>query len=183
MAGPEADDFLAQLARWAAADRTARAVSERARTRSLVDQAAGAATWAGLLVDLAEAQARVACSLPGGTKVTGRIVGVGRDFAGVERPGAGPVLMRTEALTAVAPAGPPVGRPGGDRRPALDLTFEAALEALAGEGAPVLVRTPGESFTGRVSACGTDLFTLLLEGAGRRPVHLPMRAIVAVELR
>lgn len=193
MAGPEAsgfeprefeaEDFLARLARWSAADRAARAVSERARTRSLVEQAAGAATWTGLLVDLAEVEARVACSLVGGGKVTGRLVGVGRDFAVVERPGAGPVLIRLDGVTAVAPASPVLPAPGGDRRPALDLTFAAALDLLAGEGAPVVVRTATEAFTGRVTACGTDVLTMVLEGGARRVVHLPLRAVAAVELR
>jgi hypothetical protein len=59
----------------------------------------------------------------------------------------------------------------------------AALDALAGEAVPVLVRTPTESFAGRVSACGTDVVTLMLEGVGRRVVHLPVRAVAAVELR
>jgi hypothetical protein len=192
---PDPDDLLADLARWSAADRAARAASGRARVRALVDQSAASATWAGLLVDLAEAGAEVVCSLAGGTRVSGRLVGMGRDFAVVERAGARPVLVRTDAITSLAPgagsgagapgAGPGAapGRPGGQRRPPRDLNLAAALDALAGEGAPVVLRAAGEAITGTVTACGVDMVTLRSEGAARRTVHVPLGAVVCVELR
>jgi hypothetical protein len=195
--GPGSDDLLAQLARWSAAERAARAASGRARARSLIEQSAAEATLSGLLVDLAEEAAEVTLGLasmerafgrgigPGAGQVSGRLVGVGRDVLIVERPGRGAALVRTAAVTSVTPLGSVVGpaRPGGQRPPGLDLTMAAALDSLGADGAPVTVRTADATFAGVVLACGQDVVTLRTEGAERRPVYLALGAIMCVELR
>jgi hypothetical protein len=181
-----ADRFLAELARWAGAERVAQSASERARLRALVDSSAASATWAGLLLDLAESAAEVVCTVSGGARLAGRLVGVARDFVVVERGGAGvgpPLLVRIDAIGAITPAGGAARQPAGDRSAPLGITFSTALDALAGEGSPVTLRAADEAFTGTVTACGTDVVTLRLEGMARRTVHLPLDAVMWVELR
>ena len=73
------DELVAAFVRWAADQRAATAAADRARARSLRDQATAAATWAGLLVDLAERLASVT-TVVAGQQRSGRLVGVGRDF-------------------------------------------------------------------------------------------------------
>jgi hypothetical protein len=188
---PRPEDLLAELARWSATDRAARAASERARTRDLVDQSAATATWSGLLVDLAEAGTDVTVWLEGGRRVTGRLVGTGRDLIVIEDRSGRPVLVRTGAIDALAPNGegdgPPSsqrsGPPAGRRRPATDLSFAAALDALAAEGSPVKLHSGTEVVTGRLLAAGEDVVTVRSDGAGRRPVHLPLDRVTYVELR
>lgn len=182
---PRPDDFLAELARWAASERVGRSAAERSRTRLLQDQAAATATWAGLLVDLAERRSDVTVSVRAGPAVSGRLVATARDFVVVENRRAVPVMVRTDAVTAVAPSGVGTGaeRPGGHRPPPLDLTLAGALDALAGERAPVVVRAGSDLITGWVVACGQDVVTIRAEGAGARPVYLPVSSVSCVELR
>lgn len=191
---PAPDDFLAELARWSAAEKVGRSVAERSRTRSLQDQAAATATWEGILVDLAEAACEVAVSVRWGRKVTGRLVGTARDFVVIESRRGAPVMVRTAAISAISPstavasaAGPSAvavsGRPGGRRRPPIDLDLAGALDALAAERAPLVVWVGAESFTGWVASCGEDFLTVRAEGAGQRPLYLPMESVVCVELR
>lgn len=169
-------------------------MAERSRTRSLQDQAAATATWEGILVDLAEAACEVTVSVRWGRKVIGRLVGTARDFVVIEGRRGAPVMVRTAAISAVAPSaaapsvpgpsgGAVVGRPGGRRRPPIDLDLAGALDALAAERAPIVVWVGAESFTGWVASCGEDVLTVRAEGAGQRPLYLPMESVVCVELR
>jgi hypothetical protein len=178
------DDFLARLEAWSAADRVARSASERSRTRSLLDRSASDATWAGLLVDLAEAAAEVTVSMGGGRRLTGRLVGTARDFVVMERRRSGPVLIRSAAVRAVTPSADAAGpaRPAGRRTPPRDMSLAGALDALAGEQAPVTLRAGDDTFAGTVVACGEDVVTIRADG-GRSPVYVPLAGLDCVELR
>ena len=182
---PPPDDFLAELARWSAADRVSRAAAERSRTRSLHGQSAADATWAGLLVDLAEARAEVTVSIRTGMKVSGRLMATARDFVVLENRSGAPVMLSTDAISCLAPSAgtSTADRPGGGRRPRLELSLAGALDALAGERAPVVVWAGPESVTGSVVACGEDLVTIRAEGATQRRVYLPLGSVMCVELR
>lgn len=196
--GRDPDGLLAELARWSAHDKAARAASERSRTRSLVQQSAAAATWTGVLVDLAEGQTEVTVWLGAGAKLAGCLVGVGRDFVVLERgaggrAGGGPVLVRSDAVAALVPTPSPgaIRRgPGGERPAPLELTLAGALDALAGEEAPVTVRAGTDAIAGSLVASGEDVLTLRPGGVGAaggagagRLVYVPVRAVTWVELR
>jgi hypothetical protein len=183
----QADEFLASLDRWAALDRAGRAASARARGRALVEQSAGQATWTGLLVDLAERGEPVVLSA-GGSSLSGRVLGVGRDMVVLERPGGGrglerPVLVALGAIEWVRPdpAGRPPVRPGGSRRGAIEVGLGTVLDGLAGEQAPVCVRSAGGETVGTVSACGSDFFTVKTPGG--QVTYVRMAGVVWVELR
>ncbi|HMC40789.1 MAG TPA: hypothetical protein VKI19_14075, partial [Acidimicrobiales bacterium] len=117
-------------------------------------------------------------------RLSGRLAGVGRNFAVVQRPGGHPVLFRAGAVEGLVPAGAPASAAAGGRRaPALDLSLADALDAMAAERLPVSVRTAAETWSGTVVAHGEDYLTLRSEGADRRVIHVADAAVVAVELR
>ena len=177
------DDFLADLARWAARERTHEAAAERSRTRSLADQSVSASTWMGLLVDLAEAGAQVTLSVRPGLARSGRLVGVAHDFVVLEQSGRGPLLVRTDALEAVTPsAGLGPATRAGERGAPTDLSLAAALEALAGERAPASVQIGSQTVTGTITGCGEDVVTIRSDGPSRY-VYAALNAIAWVEIR
>ena len=155
-----------------------------------MEQSAAGATWAGVLVDLAEAGAVVTLWAGTGSKLGGRLVGTARDFVVVEDRRCVPFMVRTAAVTALTPGSEPDPgsgpaaplRPGGQRRPPLDISLAGALDALAAERTPVVVRSGPDAVAGVVIACGEDVITVRAD-AGRRPVYLPVSAVTWVEMR
>ena len=176
--------LLEELARWAASERVAAAAAARSRARSLAAQSAATATWAGVLVDLAEAQATVSAAV-GGTRIAGRLVGVGRDVCVIEAPDGRPAVVRLDAITELSSTGtnPRGPAPGGSRRPASALTLVDVLEAAAAESSPVTLHTAAGAVAGELVALGADVVTLRDPGPSRRQVHLPLAAVAACVLR
>ncbi len=175
----DGESLAAAFGRWAAAERAAEAAGTRSRERSLRDQAAGEATWAGLLVDLAETLAQVTLGV-GARRLTGVLVGVGRDFCALDQRGGYPLLIPNDRIVAVWKEGPA----SGSRFPHLELSFEAALAGLAEERSPVCVHLAGGTqVSGELVGCGTDLVTVRTEAPARRSVHIRTDHIEVCELR
>lgn len=181
-----ADPFLAQLADWAAHSRAAEEATARRTVRQLVDQAAAESTWAGLAVDLAEAETPVVVATAGATW-SGRLVGAGRDFVVITRQAAGPVLVAAEAVLTLGRTDRQAGqagsavRPGGQRRPPLGLDLAGALEALVAEAAPVTAWAGTHRARGRLTSVGRDYLVLIPEG-GPGEVYMTLAALDAVEI-
>jgi hypothetical protein len=183
-AGPGADELVAAFVRWAADQRVAAAASERSRERSLRDQAGASATWAGILVDLAE-QATIVTAVVAGRSRRGRIVGVGRDFCVLESEQGRTALVLLEAISELRPESD-AGRgvPAGDREAAIDLPLSTALALLAEDRHPVATFTgAGFPSTGVLLAAGQDVLTLRADPPGRRLVYVPLSAVALCELR
>jgi hypothetical protein len=184
--GQSGEELVAQFARWAAGQRATDAVKRRTRERSLRDQVVGSATWAGLVVDLAEQSAPVSVTV-GGQRLRGRLVGVGRDFCVLDQPSGRAALIALSALTLLAPEETPssgVGAPGGSRAPGLQMTLAAALAALAEERSPLgLVLAGGHQVEGVLIGAGEDVLTLRTDGRGRRLAHVPLAAVWICEVR
>jgi hypothetical protein len=173
------DSVVAAFARWAAQERVAEAAANRSKERSLREQSAGEATWSGLLVDLAEAQGEVELDV-GARRLSGNLVGIGRDFCVLEQRGRGPALIPSERIVAVWGE----RTASGSRYPHLDLSFGAALAGLADERCPVRVLLAGGSqVSGEMVRCGNDLVTLRTGPAARRTVHVRTSHIEVCELR
>lgn len=176
---------MREFARWAADERTAAAAADRARERSLREQAGASGTWVGLLVDLAERAEVIELTVAGGRR-SGQIVGVGADFCVVEQRGGRPALVATTSMTSVAVAAAHAVRsevvPAGDRPPQLSLSLAGALSALADQRAPVALTTDdGDTFDGEVVSVGQDVVALRLAGARLR--HVALAAVAVCELR
>jgi hypothetical protein len=178
------DDLVAAFQRWAAGERTAEAARNRARERWLRDQASASATWAGVLIDLAEQASTVVVGI-GTLRSTGRIIAVARDFCVVQPAVGRPVLMALDAISAIWPApGGDRTSPGGDRRPSLALSLAGALSALADERVRVsLTLEDGDLVEGALVAVGEDVMTLRTEPPSRRSVYVRLASVRCCEIR
>jgi hypothetical protein len=178
------DELVAAFARWAADQRVVAAAGDRARERSLREQARATATWTGVLVDLAEQGNQVTVMIAGQRR-GGRLVGVGRDFCVLEPDQGRTALISVEHVTELWPDGPARNdAPEGDRSPAIDLPLMAALALLAEERSPVGVfSTGGFETAGDLVAAGDDVLTVRTGTPGRRLVYVPLRALAICDLR
>ena len=185
--GHGGDELVAAFARWAADQRVVAAAGDRARERSLREQARSSATWTGVLVDLAE-QGSPVTVMVAGQRRCGRLVGVGRDFCVLEPDQGRTALIALPQVTELwpdRPAGWALSEPpGGDRSPAIDLPLMAALALLAEDRSPVGVfSTGGLETAGDLVAAGDDVLTLRTGTPVRRLVYVPLRAVAVCELR
>jgi hypothetical protein len=182
--GQEGDDLVAAFARWAAGQRAASAAASRARERSLREQAAASATWAGVIVDLAEQHASVTVAA-GSQKRAGRVVGAGRDFFVLDGAGHGRIiLVALDAVGAIWPDHAVAALPAGARRGAIDMTLMTALALLVEQRAPIWITSPsGLQTAGELVAAGEDVLTLRSDPAARRLTYVPLAAVAMCELR
>jgi hypothetical protein len=177
------EELVAAFARWAAQERTRSAATDRARQRSLGEQALATATWTGILVDLAEQGAEVTVSV-GGRRYTGWIVGVGQDFCVVEQAvRRRPALIPLPHISYVSADQSGRATPSGDRPTGLALSMAAALAALAEERAPVALQVGGDQMEGEVIGVGEDVVTLRSNPPTGRLVHVPLAAVTFCEVR
>ena len=177
--GGEGDSLEALLADAVAAE----AARQRSGERMLRQAAAEEATFAGVLVDLAERGERVAVRTVGGRVHRGVVRAVGRDFAVVQSEtrtstdtGGPRVFVRLAAVTSVRTTDTPADVTG-DRRPPLDTSLAAVLGGLAPDRPRVQVGVAGEGayITGELVSAGFDVLVL------RRPTTVtPVGAIAEV---
>lgn len=181
--GTGGEELVAAFAQWAEGQRLSAAASGRSRERSLRALAAASATLVGVLVDLAEREARVAVSA-GGVQRSGRIVGVGADFCVLDAGAAGGAsLVVTAALSTVWPEGRSSGPAGGSRVAALEMSLGSALSLLAEERTPVrLALRGGEQLAGELSAAGDDVVTVTVKGGRLRHAHVAVSALAVCDL-
>ncbi|HEY3810963.1 MAG TPA: hypothetical protein VGL49_05970 [Acidimicrobiales bacterium] len=184
MADPQrGDDLVAAFTAWAAEQRTAAAAAGRTRERSQRELAGAAATWSGILVDLAE-QASAVIVAVAGLRRPGRIVGVGRDFCVLDAPTRA-ALISLPAISALSSdqTRPGADQPAGDRHPTIELTLVAALARLAEQRAPVtVVARDGQETTGDLIAAG-DVLTVRAPRPARRLTYVPLDAVALCDLR
>jgi hypothetical protein len=177
------DDLVSAFHRWAAGERTTAAARNRATERWLRDQASASASWAGVLIDLAEQAATVVIGM-GRLRCSGRIVGVARDFCVLQQSGGRPALIALEAISAVWPPSRGAESPAGDRRPSLALSMAGALSALADERARVsLTLSDGDQVEGELVTVGEDVITLRTEAPARRSVYVRLASVRSCEVR
>lgn len=185
--GGIAEDLL----RWAAAARADDAGRSRAKGRWLRRQAQEEATFAGLLVDLAERRAAVVVRTVAGRMHRGQVAAVGADFALLRSIQDRPILLPLVAVSTVRPAGVgDDGRNGGDgpasgrRRTTVDLLLAEALEALAGDRCRIAVAAAGDRdvIGGELEAIGDDVLTIRLDGAGRKRTFISLAAVTEVAI-
>jgi hypothetical protein len=175
------DRLLEELTVWSADQRAGEAARSRSVERSLRQQAAEEATFAGTLVDLAEARAAVVVQLGAGRSHRGAVAGVGRDFL-VLRGDTGTVtLVALSAVTAVRPAGGGAGVATGHRRPPAR-TLVQFLDRLAEERPRVRLIAAGEPVVGELHAVGEDVLSIRVDGAPPATVYVPAGSVSEVSL-
>ena len=177
------DRLLAELTAWSAEQRADDAVRSRTVARSLRRQAAEEATFAGTLLDLAEANASVAVQVLGGRQYRGVAAGVGQDFVAVRTDGGHLTLIALAHIAAVRPVeggGPATGsRSPGSR------TLVQLLDLCVPDRPRVHVVAHGETVVGELIAVGNDVLSVRAEvgGHGERHVaYVPAGSVSEVSL-
>ena len=184
------DDLLSHLGAWRALQSVSDAAAGRARTRELLAQSASVGTWEGLLVDIAEGSAPIVATA-GAFEVSGKLVGVAKDFVTVEANNGRPALLRIEALTSIRQvargaqdrriARSAQGRPAGSRTATPEVSFATVLDLLCSERAPVAITTSSSTIRGVLDSVGEDVITV--RGSILGPTtHIRLGAVIACEI-
>lgn len=172
------------LLRWAADARADDAAAARSRERWLRQQADEEATFAGVLLDLAERREPVVVHTTGGRRHHGVLGAVGLDHCTVVASGGRCVLLARDAIASVRAAAGATA-PGGDRVVTATTRLVDALTALAGNRPRVQIAVRGEhdAMSGRLVAVGQDVVTLQLDGDRGAVAYVAIDAIAEVAER
>jgi hypothetical protein len=174
---PLGNDLIDRLDRWAADARVDEAVQRRTRERWLRHQADQAATFTGVLVDLAERGAPVALQLLGGTSVVGALRTIGADFCALRVAGTTSLVV-LDAVSTVRGA-PASSSLSGDRVTACELRFVDVVSELANdrERVHVVPAGAGAPLTGQLRAVGQDIATIRCDGDPPATVYVRLAAV------
>jgi hypothetical protein len=176
------EDLIMAFTRWAGDERIGDAALGRSRQRRMSDAISASATWAGVLLDVAENALQVVLTI-GSRRLSCRIVGVGVDFCVTESEASPPAIVAVSAISALAPSPQARGSLAGDRPPPIGLSFAAALAALADERLPVAVWSGDVRIEGELLLVGQDVVSLRTAAPSRRLVYLPADRITVCEMR
>ncbi len=171
-------EVWAALDRWLAEGRTDEAAAQRGRARWARQIAAESATFAGVLIDLAERRDHVTLLLRSGRRHAGTITAVGADFV-VLHSATADALVSLGALAGVR-TDTSATEALGDRHTDLSLTLAEALASLAAERPRVLVHSGPDGVAGELRRGGLDVITLRLDNGTRS--HLSTAGIDDVVL-
>lgn len=176
-------DLTARLERWVADARNADAAAARARQRWLQVQADESATFAGMLVDLAERGEPVVIHGRGGRRHRGSITAVASDFCALRTSGGGDVVLAFVGIGSIRPDARTTG-PSGDRTVRAELGLAEMLSVLVVDHPRVLIVTTAEAggIAGELRSVGRDVVTVHLDGAPRASVYVAIASIAEVSL-
>ena len=186
-----AGDLADALVRWAADARADEAGRARSRARWLRHQAEEEATFAGLLVDLAEQGTAVLLRTTAGRRHRGAVAAVGADFVLLEPDGGAAarrwVLVPLDAVTTVRPAheNRRTGPAQGARAPTLDLLLAEALDAMAAADGPrttvtIVLEADPDPVAGELEAIGADVLTVRVDGSPQTRTFVRLGAVTEV---
>ncbi|HEX2851397.1 MAG TPA: hypothetical protein VHN98_12625 [Acidimicrobiales bacterium] len=172
---PDDDALYGELRRWVADAHAEDAAHDRARLRVLRQIGEEEATFAGIILDLAERGGPVTIRTAAGRVHRGRVVALGRDFVVVREGELPPVFVALSAAVAVRPV--PSDRSAaiaGARRPPLEASLAAVLAGLAGERPRIHLAVAGDAqvIAGELRAVGSDVAVLRSDDGSTLYVHL-----------
>jgi hypothetical protein len=176
-------DLAARLERWVADARSADAAAARARERWLRLQADESATFAGVLVDLAERGTPVVINGRAGRRHRGSIAAVAADFCALRTAGGHDVLLAFSGIGSVRPDSREQG-PVGDRIVHAQIGMAEMLSVLAADRPRVLIvtGTDAEGVAGELRSVGRDVVTVRLDGETRASAYVAIASIAEVSL-
>ena len=183
VAGPRADSFSARLHGWLADARVEGSAGARARERWLHAAAEADATFAGVLLDLAERGTAVAVSTTGGRRHHGAIEVIGADFVALRLPSGAEVLLALRVVTALRTA-PLVDGTVGEQVLTTDLRLTDVLAELGAERTRVLLvpADGADSVAGELRSVGRDVVTVRSDGDPPAMAYVPLAGIAEVAL-
>jgi hypothetical protein len=178
-----APTLAARLDAWLADARTERSADARARERWLSSAAEADATFAGVLLDLAERGVGIAVATVGGRRRQGVVQVLGADFLALRAASGGEVLLSLGAIASVRTA-PTVGLAAGERVVTTDLRLGDVLGELAAERVRVrLVLLDGsEAVSGELRSVGQDVVTVRTDGDTPATAYVRTGAVAEVAL-
>ncbi len=181
VAGPAAPSFASRLDRWVADARADDAAAQRSRERWLRSVAEQEATFAGVLLDLAERSAAVAVTTTAGRRIVGALEAIGADFVALRVAPGHEVLVALGAISVIRTA-PSVEATVGDRVVTAELTLADALAGLAAERERVLIVGPAgaDSVAGTLRSVGRDVVVLRTDAEPAVTAYVPVTAISEV---
>ena len=107
---------------------------------------------------------------------------LGVDFVSISTDVGSDVLIALRAVTSVR-SQPRDGAAHSGRAVSVDLTFAAAVAALAGDRPRLAVATTDETtVNGELRAVGQDVLTLRVDGDTRANVYIPLGAVTDVSV-
>jgi hypothetical protein len=176
-------DLAARLERWVADARSADAAAARARERWLRLQADESATFAGVLVDLAEGATPVVIQGRAGRRHRGSISAVAIDFCAVRTRGQRDVLLPFTGIGSVRPDSR-TPSPVGDRVVRAEIGMAEMLSVLAADRPRVLIVTAADAngIAGELRSVGRDVVTIRLDGEPRATAYVAISAIAELSL-
>jgi hypothetical protein len=180
---PHAGSLAARLDAWLADARVEDSADARARERWLAAAAESDATFAGVLLDLAERGVPLAVATPGGRRLHGRAEVLGADFVSLRVPAGTEVLVPLGGISSVrtAPSEVPAV---GERVVTTELRLADVLGELAAERqrALLVLRGGSEAVSGELRSVGRDVVTVRTDGEPAGTAYVPLVAIVEVAL-
>lgn len=176
------DGLTEALHRFAAEAQVGEAAASRARQRWLEQQAIEETTFAGVLADLADRGRAVLVHTTAGRRHRGLLRALGSDFMSISTDVGSDVLVALDAVTSVR-SQPRDGAAHSGRAVSLELTFAAAVAALAEDRPRLAVATTDETtVNGELRAVGQDVLTLRVDGDTRANVYIPLGAVTDVSV-
>ena len=177
--------MLDDLERWAAGARAQEAAEARVRERWLRQSAEEEASFAGLLIDLAEDGRPVSVTTTAGRRHHGPIAAVGIDFVAVSGAEARLTLVCIAAVAEVRPASgsrrAASAAATGERAP-LEVTLAEVL-AQAVAGRPRVGIIAGTvTVVGELRAVGTDVLSVRTDGEPRGLSYVTLASVSEVAL-
>lgn len=171
----------ARLDRWLADARSTDAAAARARARWLRVQAEESATFAGVLVDLAERSTSVVVQAAAGRRHRGVVALVAADFCVVRTDAGRDVLIAYRGISSIRPD-LRSELPVGDRSVRAELGLAEMLNIVASDRPRILITTlvPSEGVAGELRSVGRDVVAIRTDGDGRVPTYVPIDVIAEV---
>jgi hypothetical protein len=178
-----AGGLLGRLGAWAAEARADEAVASRAREAFLRRTAGEDATFAGVVLDLAERGAPVVVAVGPGRRHRGTVAAVGADFCALRSADGRLVFVAFRGIASVRPEGrAPTAT--GDRPVQLPAGLAEALAVAVEDRPRVLVSLSAEEqgLAGVLRSVGRDVLVLQLDGADRPTAYVPLANVAAIAI-
>lgn len=175
--------LLGRLATWAAEARADDLVAARTREGFLRRTAGEDATFAGVLLDLAERGSPVLVTLSGGRRHRGVVRAVGADFLGLVTAQGTHVLLAAGGVVSVRPE-PRAATVAGDRAVEVAAGLAEVLAVVAEDRPRVLVTAVGDAdgLAGELRSVGRDVLVLRLDGPDRATAYVRVANLVEVSV-
>jgi hypothetical protein len=172
-----------EIERWAAEARARDAVDARVRERWLRRQAEEEATFAELLLDLAEREVPVLVTTTANRRYVGPVEAVGADFVALRAAGGRTAIVALASVAAVTTAGPAGGRaqPLGVRedrgRRAVTVGMGEVLAHAVADHPRVQVHAGDLGVVGELWSVGADVISVHTEGSPPATAYLRLPSV------